>query len=169
MRNASLLERRRNFATDACRPDAMCHSVGTSTRYAWIVKRMERVRPYPTPSQAARLVMMLDVTRQLYNAFLQNVATPIGCAASPSPRRCNTQSSRHREALRRELIAVWRVISRVRGCNAAAARLAMQAFFRRVKRGEKAGYPRFRSRSRWPTLQFPHGERALGSASFRRR
>jgi len=39
--------------------------------------------------------------------------------------------------------------------------LAMKAFFRRVKRGEKAGYPRFRSRSRWQTLQFPHGDRAL--------
>ena len=32
--------------------------------------------------------------------------------------------------------------------------LAMQAFFRRVKKGEKPGYPRFRGRGRYDTLDF---------------
>jgi putative transposase len=57
-----------------------------------------------------------------------------------------------------------RLVSVYRECEDATLwrlDLAMKAFFRRVKRGEKAGYPRFRSRSRWQTLQFPHGDRAL--------
>src|ERR1700728_440659 len=36
-----------------------------------VVKRIERVRLYPTKRQAAALAVMLDVTRELYNALLQ--------------------------------------------------------------------------------------------------
>ncbi|MBD5605133.1 MAG: helix-turn-helix domain-containing protein, partial [Candidatus Eremiobacteraeota bacterium] len=36
------------------------------------MKRMERVRLYPTTSQTIRLMMILDVTRQLYNAALEH-------------------------------------------------------------------------------------------------
>ncbi|HET6895458.1 MAG TPA: helix-turn-helix domain-containing protein, partial [Candidatus Baltobacteraceae bacterium] len=35
------------------------------------MKRIERVRLYPTNHQAQRLQFMLDVTRELYNALLQ--------------------------------------------------------------------------------------------------
>jgi hypothetical protein len=35
------------------------------------MKRIERIRLYPTPHQAAHLAFMLDVTRQLYNALLE--------------------------------------------------------------------------------------------------
>ena len=37
----------------------------------------------------------------------------------------------------------------------------MVAFFRRCKRGETPGFPRFKSASRWQQLEFPHGDRAL--------
>ena len=39
--------------------------------------------------------------------------------------------------------------------------LAMTAFFRRLKRGETPGYPRYKSAARWKQLEFPHGDRAL--------
>ena len=39
--------------------------------------------------------------------------------------------------------------------------LAFAAFFRRCKRGETPGFPRFRAASRWKQLEFPHGDRAL--------
>ena len=39
--------------------------------------------------------------------------------------------------------------------------LAMTAFFRRCKRGEAPGHPRFKSRRRWQQVEFPHGDRAL--------
>jgi putative transposase len=35
------------------------------------MKRVERIRLYPTPHQQSALRFMLDVTRQLYNALLQ--------------------------------------------------------------------------------------------------
>jgi putative transposase len=35
------------------------------------MKRIERIRLYPTTRQAAALAVMLDVTRELYNALLQ--------------------------------------------------------------------------------------------------
>ena len=35
------------------------------------VKRIHRIRLYPTPRQEDALRFMLDVTRQLYNAALQ--------------------------------------------------------------------------------------------------
>src|SRR5260370_39899638 len=34
-------------------------------------------------------------------------------------------------------------------------------FFRRIKSGEPAGYPRFKPAARWKQLEFPHGGRAL--------
>jgi putative transposase len=39
--------------------------------------------------------------------------------------------------------------------------LAMQAFFRRCKRGETPGFPRFKPAARFKQLTFPHGDRAL--------
>src|SRR6202011_4747543 len=39
--------------------------------------------------------------------------------------------------------------------------LSFAAFFRRLKRGEEPGYPRFKSATRWNQLEFPHGDRAL--------
>jgi len=38
---------------------------------------------------------------------------------------------------------------------------AMSAFMSRVKRGEKAGYPRFRASCRYDTFTYPHGMRAV--------
>jgi putative transposase len=60
---------------------------------------------------------------------------------------------------------------RARGCNPLAPLtqdavlhrldVAMQAFFRRLKRGEAPGHPRFKPASRWKQLEYPHGDRAL--------
>jgi putative transposase len=44
---------------------------GIDIRHAEPVKRVERVRLYPTKRQQERLHFMLDVTRELYNALLQ--------------------------------------------------------------------------------------------------
>ena len=40
-------------------------------RYWHAMKRVERLRLYPSRHQTARLQFMLDVTRELYNALLQ--------------------------------------------------------------------------------------------------
>jgi putative transposase len=48
-----------------------CQAPGTVRVYAGSVKRMERVRLYPGATQRLALAKMLDVTRQLYNAALE--------------------------------------------------------------------------------------------------
>ncbi len=89
---------------------------------------------------------MLDVSRQLYNALLQQ--------RRDAYRRNKTRvTSRMQYA---ELTALRaedaRVAAVYRECQDAVVHrldLAMEAFFRRCKRGESAGYPRFKPRARW--------------------
>jgi putative transposase len=123
-----------------------------------VVKRIERIRLYPTTRQAAALALMLDVTRELYNALLQQRRD-----AYRLRKITMTAKIQYAEitALRAEdgrLRAVYREAE-----DAVLHRLdlAMRAFFRRCKRGEIPGYPRFRSPQRWRQLEFPHGDRAL--------
>jgi putative transposase len=47
--------------------------------------------------------------------------------------------------------------------------LAFAALFRRIKRGETPGYPRFKRAARWSQLEFPHGNRALKFDARQRR
>jgi putative transposase len=119
---------------------------------------MHRVRLYPKAAQEERLRFMLDVTRQTYNALLDE-----RCFAWKARGITVTAKTQYAEmtALRSEDA---RFASVYRECQDAVLHrldLAFAAFFRRIKRGEKAGYPRFRSAARWKQLEFPHGDRAL--------
>ena len=111
-----------------------------------VVKRIERIRLYPTTRQAAALAVMLDVTRDLYNALLQQRRD-----AYRLRRVTLTPKMQYAEvtALRAEdgrLRAVYREAE-----DAVLHRLdlAMAAVFRRCKRGEIPGFPRFKGRRRW--------------------
>ena len=101
---------------------------------------------------------MLDVTRQLYNAALQERRDAYG------GRRVSVTAKQQYA----ELTALRKDDSRVaavyRECEDAVLHrldLTFTAFFRRSKRGETPGYPRFKPASRWSQLEFPHGNRAL--------
>ena len=126
------------------------------------MKRVERVRLYPSRSQQKALQFMLDVTRQLYNAALQErrgAYRSRGVSISAKQQYAELTALRSRSGrLDTRLSAVYRE------CEDAALHrldLAMQAFFRRVKRVEVPGYPRFKPASRWKQLEFSHGDRAL--------
>lgn len=126
------------------------------------VKRIERVRLYPTNRQAARLRFALDVTRDLYNAALQQRRDTYrlrGVAVSAKMQYAELTALRKPiQRLDTRLAAVYRE------CEDAVLHrldLAMQAFFRRCKRHETPGFPRFKGRERWRQLTFPHGDRAL--------
>lgn len=126
------------------------------------VKRIERIRLYPTPRQERALRFALDVTRELYNALLQERREAYrlrGIAIGAKQQYA-------------ELTALRKPIHRLDGRLAAVYRecedavlhrleLAFAAFFRRIKRGGTPGYPRFKPRSRWQQIEFPHGDRAL--------
>jgi putative transposase len=112
----------------------------------------------PTRNQEAALSACLEDTRQLYNAALEE-------------RREAWRMGRHQvtfysqDAQLKEIRADdpkryerWSF-----SCERAAIRRldrAFQAFFRRVKAGEKAGYPRFKGRDWWDSIQWPEKDGA---------
>lgn len=125
------------------------------------VKRIERIRLYPTRRQEQALRFMLGVTRELYNAALQERRDAYrlrGVAVSAKVQYAELTSLRGVDRLDGRLCAVYREAE-----DAALHRLdlAMQAFFRRCKRGEKPGFPRYKPAVRWKQITFPHGNRAL--------
>lgn len=118
---------------------------------------MQRVRLYPSATQVVRLRFALDVTRQLYNALLDQ-------------RRYLWTSRRHRitgKAQYAELTALRAQDTRIAAVyreseDAVLHRLdlAFAAFFRRCRHSETPDYPRYKPVSRWKQLEYPHGNRA---------
>ena len=109
---------------------------------------------------------MLRTTCELYNALLQQRRDLW------TTRRASIWSSvQHRQIT--ELRSFEPRFARVyRECEDAVLRRLDQsfaAFFRRLKRGETPGYPRFKAISRWSQLQFPHADRALRLKDQQRR
>lgn len=92
----------------------------------------------------------------------KNAAMPTGCAACRYRLKMQyaelTALRKPIERLDTRLAAVYREVE-----DAVLHRLdlAMEAFFRRCKRGETPGFPRFKPAARWSQLTFPHGDRAL--------
>jgi putative transposase len=126
------------------------------------VKRIERVRLYPTPRQEDAFRFMLDVTRQLYNAALQHRRDAYRmCGVSISAKQQYAELT----ALRKPIFRLdTRLAAVYRECEDAVLHrldLAFAAFFRRIKRGETPGFPRFKPAARWKQIEFPHGDRAL--------
>jgi transposase len=129
-----------------------------ASRFDGQLRRLHKVRLYPTCAQERALFTMLRVTRELYNALLQQRrdAWTTRRVSLPSCQQY-TQITELREA-EAPFAAVYRE------CEDAVLHrldLSFAAFFRRVKRGETPGYPRFKPASRWNQLEFPHGDRAL--------
>lgn len=74
-----------------------------------------------------------------------------------------TQNSQRRELtqIRRDDSRIAAVYQECEDAVLHRLHVAFQAFFRRIKRGEVPGYPRFRAAARWKQIEFPHGDRAL--------
>src|ERR1700676_5183911 len=101
---------------------------------------------------------MLRVTRELYNALLMQRRD------AWTTRRVSVTSRDQYAQLTALREAYPSFASVYRECEDAVLHrlaLAFAAFFRRLKRGETPGYPRFKPASRWNQLEFPHGDRAL--------
>jgi putative transposase len=123
-----------------------------------VVKRIERIRLYPTQRQMERLSFALDVTRELYNAALQQRRD-----AYRRNRTCVTGKQQYAELteLRAEDARVAAVYRENEDAVLRRLDLAFAAFFSRIRRGDTPGYPRFKARQRWSQLEYPHGDRAL--------
>ena len=117
------------------------------------MRRSYKFRLRPTKQQEAALSVCLEDTRQLYNAALEE-------------RREAWRMGRHRvtfysqDAQLKEIRANdpeqygrWSF-----DCERAAIRRldrAFQAFFRRVQARQKPGYPRFKGRGWWDSIEWP--------------
>jgi putative transposase len=137
-----------------------------ASRFDGQLRWLHKVRLYPTCAQERALVTMLRVTRELHNALLQQRRDAWTSRRVSFPSREQyTQITELREAEPR-FAAVYRE------CEDAVLHrldLSFAAFFRRLKRGETPGYPRFKPAARWNELEFPHGGRALKLDDLQRR
>ena len=116
------------------------------------MRRAYVFRLRPTARQHVVLGQCLDAHRELYNAALQERRD----AWSRNKTRINydDQSGQLTEIrATRPDQAVWSFSSQ----QATLRRLnkSFQGFFRRVKRGEKAGYPRFKGAGRFDSVEWP--------------
>lgn len=117
---------------------------------------------YPTKRQQRRLEFTLDVTRELYNALLEQRRE---CYRRRRLVITTIQQYHEITAIRNEdgyfgrrLRAVYRecldgVLHRID--------LAFTAYFNRLRSSDTAGYPRYKSASRWSQIAYCHGNRAL--------
>ncbi len=123
-------------------------------------------RLYPTRKQEAEMAQMLETHRHIYNdALAQRIDV---WEAARNTVSYNDQSAdfkinrRYNGFLARtNFSSAQRTLRRLDR--------AYQAFFRRVKAGEKAGFPRFKGRGRFDSIEFTHrdGCRMLDSGRAR--
>lgn len=106
----------------------------------------------PTPRQSRLLAELLEDTRQLYNAALEErrEARKRGKRVTFYSQDAQLKDIRRADP---ERYGRWSFT-----CERAAVRRldrAFQGFFRRVKAGEKPGYPRFKGRGWWDSAEWP--------------
>lgn len=117
-----------------------------------MIRKAYKYRIYPNKEQGEKLQWTLDHCRELYNAALQErkeayrmSRVSIGynqqAAQLPDVKDIRPEYANiHSQVLQNVLRRVDK---------------AFQAFFRRVKNGEKPGYPRFQGRNRYDSFTFP--------------
>jgi putative transposase len=115
------------------------------------VRKTYKEKLRPTPAQERALDTVLWRCRDLYNAALEQRIT--------AWQRCRISVSRFdQEAELKAIRAAFPEYAAVHShvLQDVLARLdkTYQAFFRRVQRGEKAGFPRFKGRSRFHSFTF---------------
>jgi putative transposase len=115
------------------------------------VKKSYRYRIYPTRRQAEALDGQLAEACRLYNACLQE--------RRDAYRRAHTSLNYYDQANQLKAIraAGHLGLANFSACQDVLRRVdkTFKAFFGRVQRGGKAGYPRFKSRSRFDSYTFP--------------
>jgi putative transposase len=123
-----------------------------------------KYRLYPTRKQADVLQFTLDRNRELYNAALQERRDAWRmCRVSISYNDQSAQLPEIKE-IRPEYNEIY---SQVLQDTLKRVDKAFKAFFRRVKKGEKAGYPRFAGYNRYDSFTYPQVEKLKGTPTVR--
>ena len=115
------------------------------------VRKAYKYRIYPTRKQADLLHRELAAAQRLYNAALQQRRI--------AWKRCGLSLGYLDQAgdLKDLRESALEIPANYSACQDVLRRLdkAFKAFFRRLKAGQKPGFPRFRSRERYDSLTFP--------------
>jgi putative transposase len=129
------------------------------------VRRAFVYRLYPTRQQAAALAEQMDTHRHLYNRALAERKTAWeterrGVSYGEQSGTLKTQRAANPYLAKANFSASQRTLKRLDR--------AFAAFFRRVKAGENAGYPRFKGRHRFATVEYTHtdGCRFFGTSLY---
>jgi len=123
-----------------------------------MARKTFKFRLYPNREQRDKLTATLDVCRELYNAALEE---RIGAWKIRTPVRCYDQMSQLPDikGLRPDVASVF---SQVLQDVLRRLDKTYKAFFGRVKRGQKAGFPRFKGRNRYDSFTYPQSGFELG-------
>lgn len=117
--------------------------------------RSHKYRIYPTAAQSAKLDEMLLCFCRLYNAALESridAYRKAGVTISYNEQAASLKEIREFDEQYRQFshTAKQKVLKRLDK--------AYKAFFSRVKRGQKAGFPRFKASARFNTAEFTYGD-----------
>jgi putative transposase len=115
------------------------------------VRKTYKEKLRPTPEQARQLDVVLWRCRTLYNVALEQRKT--------AWERCHVSVKRYaQEAELKDIREAFPEYAAIHShiLQDVLARLdkTYQAFFERIRRGEKPGYPRFQSRNRWHSFTY---------------
>ena len=110
-----------------------------------------KYRIYPTRSQTMLLNQELAAAQSLYNAALEQRRT------AWKRRRLSLSYFDQAKELKELRASDIQTPTNFSACQDVLKRLdkAFQAFFRRLKKGDKPGFPRLRSKDRYDSLTFP--------------
>src|SRR6266487_6966542 len=125
-------------------------------------KQAYTFRLYPTRKQAQALIWTLDRCRELYNAALQERRDAYRMVGKRLNYYDQADQLPDIKAIREEYRDIH---SQVLQDTLRRVEKAMKAFFRRVKAGEKPGYPRFQGRDRYDSFTYPQVGFSLPSSS----
>jgi putative transposase len=115
------------------------------------VRKTYKYKLIPTPTQERELGRVLGLCRWLYNTALERRIT--------AWQRCHVSLSPYQQAaelkdIRAAMPEYEAIHSHVLQDVLARLDKTYQAFFRRVKAGEKAGFPRYQGRERWHSFTY---------------
>jgi putative transposase len=116
------------------------------------VRKAFKYKLYPTHQQAVALNAMLETHRRLYNTALAERKE-----AWEQEQRSVSYGEQSAQLKATRTANPFLAATNFSSCQATLRRLdkAFQAFFRRIKAGDTPGYPRFKGRNRFATVEFP--------------
>ena len=116
------------------------------------MKKTFKYRLFPSIGQITKLNQSLDACRWLYNNFLEQRKTAWESEKKSLSRYGQSNTIK---GLKQEHPFLNNAFSQSLQDVSTRIDLAFRAFFRRVKAGDKPGYPRFRGASRYDSFTYP--------------